>query len=74
MKTKSIATMENSSTAKIQAKVLARNKSSEQEDYIDDTNFGSEVIKRSPNLVAIDLDENSDNDYDDDLDDHEDTE
>jgi hypothetical protein len=47
----------------------------EQEGYVDDTDFGPEVVKRNPNLVSTDLDDSSsDNDYDNDLDDDEDNE
>jgi hypothetical protein len=47
---------------------------SEEEGYVDDTDFGSEVVKRNPNLVDTGSDDNSDDNFDNDLDDDEDNE
>jgi len=49
-------------------------KNIEQEGYVDDSDFGPEVVKRSPNLVDTDLDDDSDDDYQNDLDDDENNE
>jgi len=49
-------------------------KNTEQEGYVDDTDFGPEVVKRNPNLVDTDLEDISDDDYENDLDDDEDNE
>jgi hypothetical protein len=49
-------------------------KNTEQGDYVDDTDFGPEVIIRDPNLVSTDVDDNSNDDFDNDLDDDEDNE
>lgn len=52
-------------------------KDSQEDGYVDDTDFGPEVIKRNPNLVADveeSNDDNSNDDYQNDLDDDEDNE
>jgi len=49
-------------------------KNTEEEGYIDDTDFGPEVVKRNPNLVNTGLGNTSDDDFDNDLDDDEDNE
>jgi hypothetical protein len=48
-------------------------KDSQEDGYVDDTDFGPGVIKLHPNLVA-DVDDNSNDDYGNDLDDDEDNE
>ena len=49
-------------------------KNTEQEGYVDDTDFGTEVTKRNPNLVDTNFDDDSDDDFDNDLDDDENNE
>jgi hypothetical protein len=49
-------------------------KNTEEDGYVDDTDFGPEVVKRNPNLVNTGLDNTSDDDFDNDLDDDEDNE
>jgi len=49
-------------------------KNTEQDGYVDASDLDSGVVKRHPNLVAIDLDDNSDHVFEDDLDDDENNE
>ena len=48
-------------------------KNDEQEEYVDDIDCGSEVTKRNPNLVETGLEKSAD-EFENDLDDDEDTE